>query len=98
MPRRDRERLVRVAVAENAMTAHLIKETLAGAGIRCIVKNRYPTAITGPLPGAYSDEVYVLESDATAASTLLGGGPVLEALPPPAVNPAARTRRRRRFW
>jgi len=85
---RDRrhERLVRVAIAENSLTAHLIQETLARAGIRCTVKNQDPVSVAqGVLASPWALEVYVLEGDAMAAALALGGEGAPEPLPPPAL-------------
>jgi hypothetical protein len=77
---------VRVAIAENPLTAHLIRETLAQAGIRCMVKNRDPVSVAqGSLASPWALEVYVLEGDADAALLALGGETPPEPLPPPAI-------------
>lgn len=94
---RARERLVRVAVAENTITAEMIRETLAQAGIRSMLKNRDGAAVVfgGGLAGSWSLEVWVLEGDADAAAVLLGGPPPPPALSPPAVPEAPA---KRRWW
>lgn len=95
---RSRERLVRVAIAENPLTAHLIEETLARAGIRCMVKNRDPVSVAqGVLASPWALEVYVLEGDADAASLALGGEPLPDPLPPPTV-PSRPTPGRGPWW
>ena len=83
---RQRERLVRAAVAENQFTAEMIRQTLAQAGIRSMLKNRDGASVTfGGSQSAWSMEVWVLEGDAEAAAALLGGDPPAPALPPPAL-------------
>lgn len=63
---------MRVAVAENPMTAQLLSELLEQAGIRSLIKNR------GAAPAIYgtgvlaSYEVFVLEGDADAATRVIG--------------------------
>ena len=91
---RGRERLVRAAVAENATTAEMIRDTLAQAGIRSMLKNRDAAAVTfgANLAGTWSLEVWVLEGDADAAAALLGGAPEPPPLPSPSVGPGARKR------
>lgn len=92
---RRRERLVRVAIAENPATAAVIQDTLEQAGIRSMLKNRDALAVTwGSQGGPFSAEVYVLEGDADLASALLGGE-TRAALPPPALE---EKKRRRRWW
>lgn len=95
---RDRahERLVRAAVAENPTTAELIRDTLAEAGIRSMVKNCDNLSVVygGVAAGPWSLEVWVLEGDAAAAAAILGGTPA-PPLPPPAVTAPPR---RRRWW
>ena len=92
-----RERLVRAAVAENPMAAELIRDTLAQAGIRTMLKNRDALSVyTGSgLASPWSVEVWVLEGDADTAADLLGGRPAGPALPSPAL---AETPPRRRWW
>jgi hypothetical protein len=93
---RARERLVRVAVAENETTARLIHDELLRAGIRSLVKNADPTsAVYGGVAAPWALEVYVLEGDVAAATTLLGGARAPEPLPPPALGAAPR---RRPWW
>lgn len=97
---RDRrsERLVRVAIAENAAAARLIQDELEAAGIRSLLKNRDATALAlgGAPPAPFTLEIFVLEGDADAASALLDGGPVPPGLPLPAHPP--RSSKRRRWW
>ena len=92
-----RERLVRVAVAENPITAELIRETLTAAGIRCMTKNRDGLSVMfgGSTPVPWALEIWVLEGDADAASALLGGGPAAPPLPPPSLQ---RSTPKRRWW
>lgn len=91
---RARERLVRVAVAENPTTASMIRETLTGAGIQSMLKNRDATSVIWGTAGTpWSVEVWVLEGDAEAAAAVLGGTPA-PPLPPPAVEP----HHKRRWW
>ena len=94
---RARERLVRVAVAETLITAQMLQEQLAQAGIRSMLKNRDGTAVAmgGSYAQPFAMELFVLEGDADAASALLGGPP------PPAVAPpalAAPPPKQRRWW
>jgi hypothetical protein len=93
-----RERLVRVAVAENPATAQLIRDALSEAGIRSMLRNRDSAAaiMGGGVAMPYALEVLVLEGDVDRASALLGGAPAPPGLPPPAL--ATRQRRRRRWW
>lgn len=100
-PDRDRrhERLVRVALAENPMTAQVIQDALDAAGIRCMVKNRDGAAVMlgGIFTAPFALEVYVLEGDAAAASAILGGRPPAPPLPPPSVE-GPRSGQPRRWW
>jgi hypothetical protein len=92
---RRRERLVRVAVAENTFTAELLKQQLREAGIPALVRNREGgSGVIGAIGGTF--DVFVLEGDADLASHVLGGPP-LESLPLPALPPK-RARRRRWWW
>jgi hypothetical protein len=98
---RDQEPLVKVAVAENPLTAQLIQDSLAEAGIRSLLRNRDGAAVVlGTLgAGSWSIDVYVLAGDADAASVILGGEPVPEPLPPPSLaSSPAKRRRRWRFF
>ncbi len=91
---RRRERLVRVAVADNTFTAEFLKQQLREAGIRSLVRNREGgSGVVSAIGGTF--EVFVLEGDADLASNVLGGPP--EPLPPPAL-PAPKRVRRRRWW
>lgn len=93
----ERERLVRVAVAENPATAQLIQDALAEAGIRSMLRNRdSAAAYLGSLAAPFALEVFVLEGDADVAAALLGNSPVPESLPPPADAQPHRKRRLRR--
>lgn len=96
---RARERLVRAAVAENPITAEMIRDTLEQAGIRSMLKNRDPLSVNtgGAFAIPWAMEVWVLEGDAEAAAAVLGGAPPPEALPSPAL-PAKSPQRRRRWW
>ena len=90
-----RERLVRVAVAENPATAQLIRDALGDAGIRSMLRNRdNASAYLGSVAAPFALEIYVLEGDADVASALLGNSPVPEPLPP--ATEARRTKRRLR--
>ena len=93
---RSREKLVKIAVAENPPTAELIKQTLAEANIPCLVKNTSALGVIygGGLSGSYALQVFVLEGDEIAALEALGGG-LREELPPPALEPRRRYRKRR---
>lgn len=95
---RTREPLVRVAVAENELTAEEIRADLAAAGIRCMVKNRDATSVAwgGSVAASFSLEVFVLQGDAERATALLGGQPAPEPLPPPALS--GERKKRRRWW
>ena len=93
---RSREKLVKVAVAENPPTAELIKQTLAEANIPCLIKNTSALGVIygGGLSGSFALQVFVLEGDEAAALDALGGPPPDE-LPPPALPPRRRYRKRR---
>jgi carbamoylphosphate synthase large subunit len=93
---RSREKMVKVAVAENLSTAELIKQTLAEAGVPCLVKNTSSLGVIygGALGGSFALQVYVLEGDEAAAIEALGGR-APEALPSPSLPPRRRYRRRR---
>jgi hypothetical protein len=93
---RSREPLVKLAVAENPATGEFVKQVLADAGIRCLVKN---TDALGVLAGAlwtspFSVQIFVLSGDESAAQAALVAAGFdrreMVALPP------ARRRRRRR--
>jgi Putative prokaryotic signal transducing protein len=91
---RRRERLVRVAVADNTFTAEFLKQQLREAGIRSLVRNREGgSGVVGAIGGTF--EVFVLEGDADLASHVLGGPPP-EPLAPPALPAPKRVRRR--WW
>lgn len=93
---RRRERLVKVAVADNTFTAEMLKDQLREAGIPSVTRNR--EGGVGVLAGfAGTFEVFVLEGDADLASAVLGGGPAPEPLPPPSL-PSPRVRPKRRRW
>lgn len=93
----ERERLVRVAVAENAATAQIIRDTLATAGIRSLLRNRdNASAYLGSLAAPFTLEVYVLEGDAGAASALLDATSVPGPRPLPQAK--AKPRKRRLRW
>ena len=97
---RRRERIVRVAIAENAFTAEMLRAQLQEAGIRSLVRNRDAgSVVIGGIGGAsYSLELLVLEGDADLAAAVLGAGPQQEALPPPRLSATERRARRRRWW
>lgn len=87
---------MQVAITGDRLTADLLAEQLAEAGIRSLVRDLAGTSMyTGPLAGTY--DVHVLEGDAALASQILGGPPP-EALPPPAIEPPRERRKRRRWW
>jgi hypothetical protein len=73
-----REPLVRVAVAENDFDAELIKDELAAAGIRCMLRNQDMLTVTNTvgMSAPFSVEVLVLEGDATRAAAVLSERPV----------------------
>ena len=77
MRNRKDERLVRVSVAENAMTAQFIRDELAAAGIRSLARNKDAVGVTwgGNLGFPFSIEIFVLEGDAERALTILGEPP-----------------------
>lgn len=93
---RSREKLVKVAVAENSATAELIKQTLAEANVPCLIKNTSALGVIygGGLTGAFALQIFVLEGDEAAALEALGGPPP-SALPAPALPPRRRYRKRR---
>ena len=94
---RRRERLVKVAVADNTFTAEMLKDQLLEAGIPSIARNR--EGGVGVIAGfAGTFEVFVLEGDADLASAVLGGGRVPEPLPPPALPAPPARPKRRRWW
>ncbi len=86
---------MRVAVAESSLTAEMIRESLEQAGIPAMLRNLDAASVTlgGSAAAPWSVEVFVLEHDAPLASALLGGTPVPEALPPPAVGSGVPARR-----
>jgi hypothetical protein len=75
---RDREPLVRVAVAENNFDAELMKDELAAAGIRCMLRNGDVLAVTNQIgmSAPFSIEVLVLEGDAARAAQVLSERPI----------------------
>ena len=93
---RGREKLVKIAVAENPPTAELIKQTLAGANIPCLIKNTDALGVIygASLTGAFALQIFVLEGDEAAALEALGGPPPDE-LPAPSLPPRRRYRKRR---
>ena len=93
---RRRERLVRVAVADNTFTGQMLRDQLQEAGIPSLLRNREGGVgvIAGP-GGTF--ELFVLEGDADLASAVLGGGSPPEPLPPPQLPPRPQ-RKRRRWW
>jgi hypothetical protein len=94
---RQRERLVRVAVADNLFTAEFLRGRLREAGIPCTMRNREGgAAIVGGIGGTF--ELSVLEGDADLAAAVIGDGPQPEALPPPPLPAPRPTTRRRRWW
>jgi hypothetical protein len=93
---RKRERLVLVAVADNVLTAELLRDQLREAGVPSTMRNREGGAvIVGGLGGTF--EISVLEGDADLASAVIGGGSPPDALPPPTL-PGPRPRPKRRRW
>jgi len=74
---RSREPLVKIAVAENPATGEMVKQLLADAGVRCLVKN---TDALGVLAGSawtspFSVQIFVLSGDeATAQAALAAAG------------------------
>lgn len=97
-PQRDRgrEKLVKVAVAENPVTAELIRQTLTEAGVPCLVKNRDPIGVIygGALSSPFSMQVFVLEGDEEAAIAALGGRAPAELPHPPLPSPRRYRKRR----
>jgi hypothetical protein len=102
-PPRDRRRepLVVVAIAENGFTAAMLREQLAEAGIRALVRDQH-SVVLGPLAGGnFGHEVLVLAGDADRATAVIGEGQPPAPLPPPALPTPERHRpgrRRRRWW
>src|SRR3712207_4053411 len=94
---RRRERLVRVAVADNAFTAEFLRGWLREAGIPCTLRNREGgAAVVGGIGGTF--ELSVLEGDADLAAAVIGAGNPPEPLPPPPLPAPRSTIRRRRWW
>ncbi|MFN8558044.1 MAG: DUF2007 domain-containing protein [Dehalococcoidia bacterium] len=92
---RARERLVRAAVAENPATADMVRDTLRAAGIPSMLKNVDALSVSwGGQAPPWALEVWVLEGDADLAAALLGGERAPTPLPPPALGPSERPRRR----
>jgi len=93
---RKRERLVLVAVADNVLTAELLRDQLREAGVPSTMRNREGGAvIVGGLGGTF--EISVLEGDADLASAVIGGDRPPDALPSPTL-PGPRPRPKRRRW
>ena len=84
-------------MAENPATAELIRQTLAEAGIPCLIKNTDALGVTyaAALTGAFAMQVFVLEGDEEAALVALGGREP-ESLPPPRLPRLRRYRRHQR--
>jgi hypothetical protein len=94
---RRRERLVRVAVADNLFTAEFLRGQLEEAGIPCTMRNREGgAAVVGGIGGTF--ELFVLEGDADLATAVIGDGTPPEVLPPPTLPAGRRRTRRRRWW
>ncbi len=93
----SRERLVRAAVAENPITAEMIRDQLAQGGIRCMLKNRDALAAYtgGGFANPWTVEVWVLEGDSHAAARILGDRPAGPPLPAPSIDGPPR---RRGWW
>lgn len=98
MTQRDRqhERLIKIAVAENASTAELIRQTLEEAGVPCLLKNTDPLGVMwgSALTGPFAMQVFVLEGDEARALATLAERPV-QAIPPPKLDQPRRRQRRR---
>lgn len=62
---------MKVAVAENPMTAELLAGMLSEAGIRCMVKDVGPAPAFLGAGALASYEIFVLEGDAGAAAAVL---------------------------
>lgn len=62
---------MRVAVAENPMTAELLAGMLKEAGIRCMVKDVGPAPSFLGAGALASFEIFVLEGDTDAATAVL---------------------------
>jgi hypothetical protein len=93
---RRRERLMRVAVADNLFTAEFLRGRLKEAGVPCSMRNREGgAAVVGGIGGTF--ELFVLEGDVDLAAAVLGDGTPPEALPQPSL-PTGRPRSRRRRW
>ena len=62
-----------VATAQTDFEAQLWRDLLAEGGIRCMVRNVDPLAGRGlPMPSAYSQQLWVLQSDVERAREILG--------------------------
>ncbi len=94
---RRRERLVRVAVADNTFTGEMLREQLREAGIPALLRNREGgVGVFAALGGTF--ELFVLEGDAALASAVLGGDTPPEPLPSPRLAAPPPATRRRRWW
>lgn len=98
MNNRGDEPLVRIAIAENAFTAGMLRDQLSEAGIPALVRSDH-SIILGPLAGgAFSFYLYVRETDAPRAAAVIGDGSPMD--PPHAMlsAPEREHRRKRRRW
>ena len=94
---RRRERLVRVAVADNTFTGEMLRDQLREAGIPSMLRNREGGVGVIASPGG-TFELFVLEGDAALASTVLGGDLPPEPLPPPRLPAPSPSAKPRRWW
>ena len=98
MNSRDSEPLVRIAIAENAFTAEMLRNQLSEAGIPSLVRSNH-SIILGPLAGgSFSFHVFVREADALRAAAVIGDGSPMDPPRPMLSAPARENRRKRRRW
>ena len=98
MNSQDSEPLVRIAIAENAFTAGMLRDQLSEAGIPTLVRSDH-SIILGPLAGgAFSFYIYVRASDARRAAAVIRDGSPMDPPRPMLSAPEREHRRKRRRW